>query len=100
MRRDGRPVSPSASAHAASKSITPADNARLKAAPSAIVIEFTVVNRYSRIAAGSVAVLVVTRVYATLNELDAGIGELIGSAWGRLILVKALCAHRRPLRAP
>lgn len=49
-----------------------------------------VVNRYSRIAGGSVAVLVVTGVYATMNELGAGLGELFGSAWGRLILLKVL----------
>ncbi len=49
-----------------------------------------VVNRYSRIAGASVAVLVVTGIYATLNELGAGVGELVGSTWGRLILLKVL----------
>ena len=50
---------------------------------------YPVVNRYSRVAAVSVGVLVVTGVYATFDELGAGIGELIGSTWGRLILAKA-----------
>lgn len=49
-----------------------------------------VVNRYAKVAASSVGVLVVTGVYATLNELDAGIGELFGSTWGRLVLLKVL----------
>lgn len=49
---------------------------------------FPVVNRYSVMAATSVGVLVVTGIYATFNELDAGLGDLIGSTWGRLILLK------------
>ncbi|MCW2962473.1 MAG: ycnJ 2 [Thermoleophilia bacterium] len=49
-----------------------------------------VVHRYAKLAATSVGVLVVTGIYATLNELDAGIGELFGSTWGRLVLLKAL----------
>jgi copper transport protein len=57
-----------------------------------------VVDRYSRIAAASVVVLVITGIYATLNELDAGIGALLGSAWGRLILLKVvLLAATLPL---
>lgn len=48
-----------------------------------------VVNRYSRVAAISVGVLVITGVFATFDELDAGLGELIGSNWGRLIIAKA-----------
>lgn len=50
---------------------------------------YPLVNRYSRIAAVSVGVLVVTGVFAMFDELDAGFGELIGSTWGRLILAKA-----------
>lgn len=49
-----------------------------------------VVNRYAKVAATSVGVLVISGVYATLNELDAGIGELFGSTWGRLVLLKVL----------
>jgi len=49
-----------------------------------------VVNRYAKLAAASVGMLVVTGVYATLNELNAGIGELFGSTWGRLVLLKVL----------
>lgn len=48
-----------------------------------------VVNRYSRVAAVSVGVLVITGVFATFDELDAGLGELVGSDWGRLIIAKA-----------
>ena len=51
---------------------------------------YPVVNRYSTMAAVSVGVLVVTGVFATFNELDAGIGELFGSTWGRLILLKVV----------
>jgi copper transport protein len=59
---------------------------------------YAVVNRYSTVAAISVGVLVVTGIYATFDELDAGLGELVGSAWGRLILAKvALLAATMPL---
>jgi copper transport protein len=51
---------------------------------------FAVVNRYSTIAAISVGVLVITGIYATLDELGAGLGELVGSTWGRLILAKVV----------
>lgn len=59
---------------------------------------FAVVTRYSKIAAVAVGVLVVTGVYATFDELDAGLGELFGSTWGRLILAKvALLVATMPL---
>lgn len=57
-----------------------------------------VVNRYAKLAGVSVGVLVVSGVYATLNELDAGVGELFGSDWGRLVLLKVvLLAATMPL---